>query len=83
VQYSRNVFSRYDEIMGYLERMANDYPEFVKLTKEGTTEEGRKIMLVKIGWSTEGTERKAIFIDAGKNYWDRLHIFHIKSLGQD
>lgn len=54
--------------MDYLVRIAKRYPDYVRMTKEGTTEEGRDLMLVKIGQSTKGIEKGAIWIDSGKHY---------------
>jgi hypothetical protein len=76
VSSTQAIFSlRYDEIKDYLQRMAERYPEFVRLTNEGTTVEGRDIMLVKIGRSTEGHEKRAIYIDSGKTDCDNLQSF--------
>ena len=53
--------------MRYLRKQADLHPDIITLTKEGTTEEGRDIMLLKISDNsnadTEG--RMAVWIDAG------------------
>ncbi len=55
----------YDEIMAYLEKQAKLHPEFVRLTNQGHTEEGRKLMLIKIGISPKGESTPAMWLDSG------------------
>ena len=53
--------------MRYLRKQADLNPDIVTLTKEGTTEEGRDLMLIKISdkSGTEPAEKKAVWIDSG------------------
>ena len=53
--------------MRYLRKQADLHPDIVTLTKEGTTEEGRDIMLIKISDNSRAdtADRKAVWIDAG------------------
>ena len=65
ITFSLSTYSRYDEIVGYAENIATNYPSFVNMSVEGNTAEGRKVLLLKIGTSPKGSETPAIFFDAG------------------
>lgn len=58
-------YPSYDEITDYMKRIAKNHPDFVILTEEGETYEGRKLYLLKIGQSLVGDRTKAVYIDAG------------------
>ena len=60
-------FCSYEDEMRYLRKQADLHPDIVTLTKEGTTEEGRDIMLIKISDNSRAdtADRKAVWIDAG------------------
>ena len=53
--------------MRYLRKQADLHPDVVTLAKEGTTEEGRDIMLIKISNNSRADTAgcKAIWIDSG------------------
>ena len=53
--------------MRYLRKQADLHPDVVTLTKEGTTEEGRDIMLIKISDNSRADTAgcRAIWIDSG------------------
>ena len=50
----------------YLQKIADDYPEFVKMSVKGKTKENRDIIVLKLGNSPNGTDTRAIWFDAGK-----------------
>ncbi len=56
---------RFKDMEKHLMRIADDNPEFVKLSVEGMTEEGRSLYLMKIGRSPLGDDTRAVFIDGG------------------
>ena len=61
------LFSRYDAVLDYLDFLASNHPDLVKLETLGKTHEGRKIVLVKI--SPEGNEDKnsnIVWMDGGR-----------------
>ena len=61
------LFFSYEAAMRYLRKQADLNPDIVTLTKEGTTEEGRDLMLIKISdkSGTDNAEKKAVWIDSG------------------
>lgn len=56
-------YHRLATIYTWMEQLANDYPENVKLNIIGITEEGRNIVVIKIGGGLPN--RPAIFIEGG------------------
>ena len=62
-----STFFSYEAAMRYLRKQADLNPDIVTLTKEGTTEEGRDLMLIKISdkSGTDTAEKKAVWIDSG------------------
>ena len=59
-------YYRYQEILSYLEELADNHPDFVKMSVEGKTAEDRSIILMTIGTSPNGRETPAVWFDAGK-----------------
>ena len=62
--------------MRYLRKQADLHPDIVTLTKEGTTEEGRDLMLITISDNSraDAAERKAIWIDSGLHLTDMYTV---------
>jgi len=58
-------YQRYDTIIAWMEQLAADNPDFVTLTNMGTSHEGRKILLMKIGRSPRGADTRAVWVDGG------------------
>jgi len=58
-------YQRYDTIVSWMEQLAADNPEFITLTNMGTSHEGRKILMMKIGKSPRGSDTRAVWIDGG------------------
>ncbi|KRT84501.1 Peptidase [Oryctes borbonicus] len=56
-------YNRYPEIESYVQRLADDYPNIVKLEQFQTTYQGRSMWLVKIG--SGNRSKPAILIDGG------------------
>ncbi|KAJ8970944.1 hypothetical protein NQ317_008291 [Molorchus minor] len=61
-QVSFEEFMRYDDIVAYLERLAQDYPNIVTTEVVGRSFEGRDILLIRI--SSGGTNKTTIFAEA-------------------
>lgn len=60
-----NSYHRLDDIYGYLNYLADTYPDLVQLTSIGSSSEGRPLYVLRI--SSEGKSSKpAIWIDGGK-----------------
>ena len=66
-------------MMGHLDRIAAENPDFIKLTEEGTTHEGRRLVMLKIGTSPKGSDTRAVWIDAGESWksleWERSDCY--------
>lgn len=63
---SFNTYPRYNQILSYLDRLANKYPELVTVVTQATTIEGRPIKYIRISNNTDGHNKKrTIIIDAG------------------
>lgn len=61
---SFNQFYRYDDIVDYVNQLANDYPELATASVIGQTYEGRDIVALSISSGGNG-QRPAVFIEAG------------------
>ena len=59
------IFSRYDTIVSWMEKLAEDHPGFITLTDMGRSHEGRKILMLKVGTSPRGAETRAVWVDGG------------------
>lgn len=63
----RMTFEHYhkmDDIHGYLDYLAQTYPQFVQLEDIGTSVEGRPLKVIKISSGVENP--KSMWIDGGK-----------------
>ena len=58
---------RYHEIKEYVQKIADDYPDFVDMSVKGKTKEDRDIIVLKLGNSPDGNDTRAIWFDAGRN----------------
>ncbi|KAE9556717.1 hypothetical protein FO519_000123 [Halicephalobus sp. NKZ332] len=56
----------FDEITSYIQAVANKYSSFVSISSMGKSLQGREYFMLKIGYpSTDGSQKNALFIDAG------------------
>jgi len=58
-------YQRYNTIIDWLEGLAAENPDFVTLEDMGSSHEGRKLLMLKVGTSPQGAETRAIFVDGG------------------
>ena len=56
---------RYDTIVAWMEQLAADNPSFITLENLGSSHEGRKILLLKVGTSPRGAQTRAVWVDGG------------------
>ena len=61
----RDIFSRYDTIVTWMEDLAKDNPDIITLTDMGKSHEGRKILMLKVGTSPRGSGTRAVWVDGG------------------
>ena len=48
-----------------MELLAEDNPSFVTLTNLGSSHQGRKILMLKVGTSPRGDQTRAVWVDGG------------------
>lgn len=58
-------YHRLDDIYGYLNYLADNYPQNVQLVSIGSSSEGRPLYVVRISSSSSGQSKPAIWIDGG------------------
>jgi len=58
-------YPRYHEIKEYVQKIADEYPDFVDMSVKGKTKEDRDIIVLKLGNSSDGNDTRAIWFDAG------------------
>ncbi|TKR96837.1 hypothetical protein L596_010799 [Steinernema carpocapsae] len=80
-------FSRYHdfkEIKNYVTHVAKLNPNFVKLVKIGSSNDGRPLLGVKIGFPANNTDKRAVWLDGGNHAreWPAFHsnVFFINEL---
>ena len=58
-------YQRLGTIYAYMHRLQLQYPHLVEVITIGRTDQGRDMLVAKIGKSHSGYPKKAIFIEAG------------------
>jgi len=58
-------YLRYDTIIPWMEKLAADNPSFITLTNMGSSHEGNKILMLKVGNSPRGSDTRAVWVDGG------------------
>ena len=60
-------FQRLGTIYAYMHRLQLQFPHLIEVLTIGKTDQGRDILLAKVGRSNSVYPKKAIFIEAGQN----------------
>ena len=61
-------YQRLGTIYAYMHRMQLYHPDLVEIITIGRTDEGRDILVAKVGYKNSSVRKKAIFIEGGKSF---------------
>ena len=72
-----NKYPTYDLYLQFMEKMANDYPDLCKLVEIGTSEQGRKILALKISNNVNSDEKEPEFFYTSTMHGDETTGFYL------
>lgn len=62
---SFDAYSRFNDINGYLDELANSHPDLVKVVTVGASYEKRQMKVIRITDKNSRSPKKSVFLDAG------------------